>query len=159
MAPEVVQKQYDEKCDVWSCGVLLYMMLVGSQPFCGHSDEETMVKIELGRYSLSGTEWKHISPDAKELVQKLLQREPNLRPSAEEALRNPWIQRHTQAPFKLTDGVQTCLREMQSLKVGLVISRLGTEPLGPEHFGIHRLPHSKRQGSANRPCRLRRPRR
>ncbi len=101
MAPEVVKKAYDEKCDLWSCGVVLYMMLSGVAPFKGRVVEEVMVKIERGKYVLEGShckqryglgeKWAKVSNPAKTLIRRLLEYDPTKRISAGEALNDPWI--------------------------------------------------------------------
>ena len=52
IAPEVLKKHYDEKCDIWSCGVIMYILLSGRPPFPGDSDKEIMDKVALGKYDL-----------------------------------------------------------------------------------------------------------
>ena len=72
IAPEVLRKSYSEKCDEWSCGVILYILLCGYPPFNGHNKQEIMQKVVLGKFSLQGPEWKKVSKEAKALVKKLL---------------------------------------------------------------------------------------
>mmetsp|Transcript_16495 Transcript_16495/g.29738 ORF Transcript_16495/g.29738 Transcript_16495/m.29738 type:complete len:508 (+) Transcript_16495:29-1552(+) len=91
MAPEVLTKNYNEKCDMWSCGVLLYIMLSGTPPFPGHTDKEILRNVSKARYTFSGPDWSNISPDAKSLISALLIKEPSERLSANEAYHHPWI--------------------------------------------------------------------
>lgn len=94
IAPEVIHKKYNEKCDLWSCGVIMYILLSGEPPFNDPAadNEAIMKKVEQGKYDLKKGVWGSISKDAKDLVKKLLTFEPEDRISAEEALLHPWIQ-------------------------------------------------------------------
>ena len=91
IAPEVLSKNYDEKCDLWSCGVIMYILLSGRAPFEGNTDQEVMEKVRLGKYSLSVTPFDKISNEAKDLIQSLLKIDPLDRISADEALKHPWF--------------------------------------------------------------------
>jgi calcium-dependent protein kinase len=84
--------QYNEKCDIWSCGVILYIILSGIPPFNGASDQEIMKKVRVGKFSFTDPCWSNISDKAKDLITKLLIYDPEQRPSAEDALKHPWIQ-------------------------------------------------------------------
>ena len=91
MAPEVVENVYNEKCDIWSCGVILYMMLCGSPPFDGENDDEILLNVQKGQFSFDFPEFEHISDYAKKLVQKMLTYSPKSRVSAAEALEDTWF--------------------------------------------------------------------
>ena len=84
-------RRYDEKCDIWSCGVILYILLCGYPPFNGSTDKIIMDKVAAGRYDFNGDEWVWISEDAKKIIKKLLEYDPDSRISAEKALADPWI--------------------------------------------------------------------
>jgi len=92
IAPEVLNKNYDEKCDVWSCGVIMYILLCGYPPFGGANDREILQKVKLGRYKFDEEDWGKISEDAKNLIKKMLTFNPTDRISAREALNDKWIQ-------------------------------------------------------------------
>lgn len=76
IAPEVLTGQYNEKCDVWSCGVILYVLLSGNVPFDGTSDHEILGNVSQGLYRISGPVWSQVSKEAIDLVQKLLKFNP-----------------------------------------------------------------------------------
>lgn len=91
IAPEVLNKKYNEKCDIWSCGVILYIILSGQPPFNGQSDQEIMKKVRIGKFSFSDPCWANISDRAKDVINQLLTYDPAARPSAQNALQHPWI--------------------------------------------------------------------
>ena len=72
IAPEVLEGNYDEKCDVWSCGVILYIMLCGYPPFNGETDDEILQAVKKGTFDFPKEEWGTVSQDAKDLINKML---------------------------------------------------------------------------------------
>lgn len=74
LAPEVIEGEYSEKCDVWSLGIILYMLLSGVPPFDGETDYEVVDRIKLGEYSMEGDLWDQISDQAMDLIQQVLVR-------------------------------------------------------------------------------------
>lgn len=95
VSPEVMEGCYGEKCDIWSLGVIVFMLLSGAPPFNGSHDHQILLKIKRGQYSFSGPRWVGISDMAKDFIRCLLQREASDRPSAEEALKHPWLQQNS----------------------------------------------------------------
>lgn len=91
IAPEVISGSYDEKCDIWSCGVLMYMMLCGVPPFNGKSRKEVMEKVKRGQFSFSSKIWNVISSEAKNLISQMLTLDPESRPSCREVLSHAWF--------------------------------------------------------------------
>ena len=91
IAPEVINRKYNEKCDLWSCGVIMYILLTGRPPFQGNSDEEILEKVKQGVYDTKASYFTQLSNEAKDLIQKLLQFEPKKRLSALEALQHKWF--------------------------------------------------------------------
>ena len=87
----MIAKEYNEKCDIWSCGVILYILLSGVPPFNGNDDNEILANVSSGKYSFSQETWKWISPAAKKFIGKMLEFNPDKRYSAEDALKDPWI--------------------------------------------------------------------
>lgn len=92
IAPEVLKRQYDEKCDVWSCGVILFILLIGVPPFNGTTDKEIFEKVSSGKYNKSLPGWKYISSKAKKLISRMLELNPTKRCSAEEAAHDEWFE-------------------------------------------------------------------
>lgn len=101
VSPEVMDGCYREKCDIWSLGVICFMLLAGSPPFNGKHDYEILIKIRNADYTFDAS-WTHISDAAKNFVASLLQRDPNIRPSAAVALKHPWILKHTRLARRKT---------------------------------------------------------
>jgi len=83
IAPEVLHKNYNEKCDVWSLGVILYIMLCGYPPFNGRNEKEILKRVETGIFSFDPEEWANISTEAKTLINKMLILDPSKRISAQ----------------------------------------------------------------------------
>lgn len=82
---------YNAACDLWSCGVILYMLLSGQAPFRSSSHPRLLRRILAGHFSMEGPAWKGISPEAKDLVAKLLVVDPHQRLTAAAALAHPWM--------------------------------------------------------------------
>jgi calcium/calmodulin-dependent protein kinase I len=98
VAPEVLkQKGYGCECDVWSMGVVLYIMLCGYAPFHNDNVQRLFQQIMRGRISFPDAEWAGISPDAKELVQAMLKVDPATRITARAVLENSWIKKNVTA--------------------------------------------------------------
>ena len=91
IAPEVLKNGYNEKCDLWSCGIILYILLCGSPPFYGKNEKEIFAKILNGTFTFKHKIWNKISNEGKDLVKKLLELNPNKRISAKEALEDDWF--------------------------------------------------------------------
>lgn len=91
VAPEVIAGEYDCKCDIWSAGVVLYILLCGFAPFDGKNDQQIYDKISKGEFSFKSAEWVSVSSEAKEMIRRMLESDPKKRISAEEALQSDWI--------------------------------------------------------------------
>lgn len=93
IAPEILKKDYDEKCDIWSLGVILYMMLSGTAPFSGRTDKAIFESILNGKFSFPQKRWGSVSEQAKDLISKMLIYDPKERISAKKALNHSWFLR------------------------------------------------------------------
>ncbi len=91
IAPEVFAQKYDNKCDTWSMGVVLYIMLSGKVPFPGECNKEIIENVIKGEYHYNHDSFKNVSAEAKDLISKLLVKDPTKRWSAEAAFNHPWI--------------------------------------------------------------------
>eukprot|EP00451_Oxyrrhis_marina_P019833 CAMPEP_0204342220 /NCGR_PEP_ID=MMETSP0469-20131031/23977_1 /ASSEMBLY_ACC=CAM_ASM_000384 /TAXON_ID=2969 /ORGANISM="Oxyrrhis marina" /LENGTH=536 /DNA_ID=CAMNT_0051327087 /DNA_START=44 /DNA_END=1654 /DNA_ORIENTATION=- len=95
VAPEIVKSvPYGTRADVWSTGVVLFMMLSAKAPFGGASDADILRCVRMGRYTLTSSPWPTISPEAKGLVRRVLVVEPAHRADMEEVLISPWLKHH-----------------------------------------------------------------
>ena len=91
VAPEVLDGNYDARCDVWSIGVIAYMLLSGSPPFYGHNDAETLRSVKAGQFAFSKKQFGNISNEAKDFITTCLTKSVAHRPSAEEAQAHVWF--------------------------------------------------------------------
>lgn len=91
IAPEVIDKKYNEKCDLWSLGVIMYVLLKGKFPFSGSDKDQIFANIKKGVFDITSPPFDRVSKEAIELIKKLLIVNPNKRISAEEALNSPWF--------------------------------------------------------------------
>jgi calcium-dependent protein kinase len=91
MAPELLEGGYTNKCDIWSLGVCLYILLVGELPFGDGEEAKVTENIKKGTFDKSTPLWAKMSPDARDIISKLLDVNAETRPSAEIALTHPWI--------------------------------------------------------------------
>lgn len=114
IAPEVLKEKYDEKCDVWSCGVILYILLCGYPPFNADTDEEILEKIKKGKFSFPPEEWDSVSADAKKFVSKLLEYDPKKRVSASQAMKDPWIDKNRSSKVVDVTLPIKCLQNMKN---------------------------------------------
>jgi len=92
VAPQVLAGKYDFSSDLWSLGVIMYVVLCGYPPFYGETDADVLAKVRLGNFSFNAADWKNVSEDAKNLIRNLLKMNPRDRYTAEQALNHVWVQ-------------------------------------------------------------------
>lgn len=103
VAPEVLRRRYNQMADIWSCGVMLYILLCGWPPFHGDSTQQIFKNILTAPVDLSSDPWPKISAPAKDCVRRMLVRDPNKRATADEILHHPWLKENGSAldtPFE-----------------------------------------------------------
>lgn len=92
VAPQVlIGNGYDEKCDIWSCGVICYILLCGYPPFYGDADDEILRRVKRGSFDFPSPDWDAMSKDVKDFITKMLTFEPSARPSADDLFKHPWL--------------------------------------------------------------------
>mmetsp|Transcript_78752 Transcript_78752/g.138974 ORF Transcript_78752/g.138974 Transcript_78752/m.138974 type:complete len:492 (+) Transcript_78752:39-1514(+) len=91
VAPQVLQGKYDESSDLWSTGVIMFVILCGYPPFYGDTDKEVLQKVRIGSFTFKPGDWVNVSEDAKHLIRSLLKMSPRDRYTAEQALNHEWV--------------------------------------------------------------------
>uniref|UniRef100_A0A8C3YA12 calcium/calmodulin-dependent protein kinase n=1 Tax=Catharus ustulatus TaxID=91951 RepID=A0A8C3YA12_CATUS len=124
LSPEVLRKDpYGKPVDMWACGVILYILLVGYPPFWDEDQHRLYQQIKAGAYDFPSPEWDTVTPEAKDLINKMLTINPAKRITASEALKHPWIcQRSTVASMMHRQETVDCLKKFNArrkLKVGV----------------------------------------
>eukprot|EP00927_Polykrikos_kofoidii_P049209 TRINITY_DN43304_c0_g1_i1.p1 TRINITY_DN43304_c0_g1~~TRINITY_DN43304_c0_g1_i1.p1 ORF type:complete len:1767 (-),score=274.93 TRINITY_DN43304_c0_g1_i1:68-5302(-) len=106
LAPEVLEGSYGLPCDMWSIGVIVYMLLSGVPPFDGKTDELVISKIRQGRFASGGKRWESISESAKHFVRSILRKDPYERLTSVEAAQHAWLkmERQPKASFSWPKG-------------------------------------------------------
>ena len=116
IAPEVLNGDYDEKCDIWSCGVILYILLCGYPPFYGEKDEDIYQQVLKGEYDFPKAEWDQVSVDAKNLIKKMIEKDPQKRVSALQALQDTWFKKHKEKSRENKFLAKNVLSNMKKFK-------------------------------------------
>jgi calcium-dependent protein kinase len=93
MAPETVNRSYNEKCDVWSCGIIMYVLLTGKKNLPGLTDKQDPKKLQMIKFDFSSPVWAKFSQNAVDLIKLMLQKDPVKRISAEDSLKHSWFER------------------------------------------------------------------
>ncbi len=135
IAPEVLRRCYDEKCDVWSCGVVLYILLGGCPPFKAENEEQLLIAIGKGEYKMQGSPWSSVSPLAKDLVKNMLMFDPEKRYTAAQALGHEWIKEYAKEEVdpETTKSVLSSLKKftaqhkLQQAALTYMVSQLTTK--------------------------------
>lgn len=122
VAPDVLGGSYNETCDIWSIGVLAYVLLCGYPPFNGQNDSEILLRVKGGRFVFPSSEWREVSSAAKDFITKCLELNPAKRLSAQAALEHEWMRSLPPDNSSMDPAVQE--RILQSLKAFRGVSKL-----------------------------------
>ncbi|KAL7824351.1 hypothetical protein AOLI_G00329660 [Acnodon oligacanthus] len=131
LSPEVLRKDpYGKAVDLWACGVILYILLVGYPPFWDEDQHRLYQQIKAGAYDFPSPEWDTVTPEAKDLINKMLTINPAKRITAAEALKHPWIShRSTVASCMHRQETVECLKKFNArrkLKGAILTTMLAT---------------------------------
>ncbi|XP_053318782.1 calcium/calmodulin-dependent protein kinase type II subunit beta isoform X9 [Spea bombifrons] len=131
LSPEVLRKEaYGKPVDIWACGVILYILLVGYPPFWDEDQHKLYQQIKAGAYDFPSPEWDTVTPEAKNLINQMLTINPAKRITAHEALKHPWVcQRSTVASMMHRQETVECLKKFNArrkLKGAILTTMLAT---------------------------------
>jgi len=138
MSPEVIAKRYNQRCDLWSCGVIMYTLLCGYLPFAAKDDKALREKVATAKVSFEANDWVDVSEGAMSLISSLLERNQDKRATAQQALRNSWVQQAaagTEVPVEA--ALIESLRGFRSLSkfkraaLHIIASLLSEEQISP----------------------------
>uniref|UniRef100_A0A4W6EVY5 calcium/calmodulin-dependent protein kinase n=1 Tax=Lates calcarifer TaxID=8187 RepID=A0A4W6EVY5_LATCA len=137
LSPEVLRKDpYGKAVDLWACGVILYILLVGYPPFWDEDQHRLYQQIKAGAYDFPSPEWDTVTPEAKDLINKMLTINPAKRITAAEALKHPWIShRSTVASCMHRQETVECLKKFNArrkLKGAILTTMLATRNFSGE---------------------------
>ena len=117
IAPEVLKKNYNEKCDIWSCGVIMYILLSARPPFGGQDDNDIMERVATGIYDLESPPFDKLSSSSLDLIRNLLNMDIKKRFSAEQALNHPWFKENkSQELYNKINDNETIKNLIENLK-------------------------------------------
>jgi len=116
LSPEVLKKEpYAKPVDIWACGVILYILLVGYPPFWDEDQHRLYAQIKAGAYDYPSPEWDTVTPEAKNLINQMLTVNPAKRIRSDEALKHPWIcQRERVASVVHRQETVECLKKFNA---------------------------------------------
>ncbi|KAL6644436.1 hypothetical protein ACP70R_016044 [Stipagrostis hirtigluma subsp. patula] len=136
MAPEVLKRNYGPEVDIWSAGVILYILLCGVPPFWGDNDEKIAQAILRGGIDFGREPWPRVSASAKDLVRRMLDPDPSTRLTARQVLEHPWLKNADTAPnVSLGDAVRARLQQFSAMNkfkkkaLGVVARNMPVEEL------------------------------
>ncbi|XVF55923.1 hypothetical protein PTKIN_Ptkin06aG0074800 [Pterospermum kingtungense] len=136
VAPEVLQKHYGPECDVWSAGVIIYILLSGVPPFWDETEQGIFEQVIRGELDFISEPWPSISSSAKDLVRRMLVKDPKKRMTAHEVLCHPWVQVDGIAPDKpLDSAVLSRLKQFSAMnKLKKIAIRVIADSLSEEEI-------------------------
>uniref|UniRef100_A0A8C7RNP9 calcium/calmodulin-dependent protein kinase n=1 Tax=Oncorhynchus mykiss TaxID=8022 RepID=A0A8C7RNP9_ONCMY len=158
LSPEVLRKEaYGKPVDIWACGVILYILLVGYPPFWDEDQHKLYQQIKAGAYDFPSPEWDSVTPEAKNLINQMLTINPAKRITAQEALKHPWVsQRSTVASMMHRQETVECLKKFNArrkLKGAVLTAMLVTRNFSGKCVCLHKHlhPNSTRNSTVTSP--------
>ncbi|XP_011301776.1 calcium/calmodulin-dependent protein kinase type II alpha chain isoform X11 [Fopius arisanus] len=147
LSPEVLKKEpYGKPVDIWACGVILYILLVGYPPFWDEDQHRLYGQIKAGAYDYPSPEWDTVTPEARNLINQMLTVNPSRRITASEALRHPWIcQRERVASVVHRQETVDCLKKFNARRKlkGVILTTM----LATRNFSTRSIMPKKGDGS------------
>uniref|UniRef100_A0AAQ5ZP25 calcium/calmodulin-dependent protein kinase n=1 Tax=Amphiprion ocellaris TaxID=80972 RepID=A0AAQ5ZP25_AMPOC len=162
LSPEVLRKDpYGKPVDMWACGVILYILLVGYPPFWDEDQHRLYQQIKAGAYDFPSPEWDTVTPEAKDLINKMLTINPAKRVTATDALKHPWIcQRSTVASMMHRQETVECLKKFNArrkLKGAILTTMLATRNFSAAKSLLNKKPDGVKKRKMDSTERLREP--
>jgi len=138
VSPQILAGRYDQATDMWTIGVLLYILICGYPPFAGGNDAEILSKVRLGNYTFAASDWKHVTAECKDLVRGLLKINPRDRTKAKEAMLSDWTENHVKKkPVTMNLRVVESFRKFRSFgplkkaSLALIAGQIDEEVIKP----------------------------
>ena len=119
IAPEVLRKRYTKSCDLWSVGVIAYILLCGYPPFNGANNKEVYDSVKKGRYHFPSSDWSGTTKEARDFIRRFLQKDPRKRMTVEQALNHPWIVKHVNTQSLMSDEDRQDTSSVEVVLTGL----------------------------------------
>lgn len=136
VAPQVLMGSYDEKCDIWSCGVIAYILLCGYPPFYGDTDPEILRSVKSGKFDFPSPDWDDITREGKDIITQMLKLDPAKRPSAEQLVDHRWLKDHTDKPTgtvakDLGNNLRafTCVGKMKKVALTVIANQMNEKDI------------------------------
>ncbi|XP_041957703.1 calcium/calmodulin-dependent protein kinase type II delta chain-like isoform X21 [Alosa sapidissima] len=153
LSPEVLRKEaYGKPVDIWACGVILYILLVGYPPFWDEDQHKLYQQIKAGAYDFPSPEWDTVTPEAKNLINQMLTINPAKRITSQEALKHPWVcQRSTVASMMHRQETVECLKKFNArrkLKGAILTTMLVSRNFSAKSLLNKKADVKKRKSSA-----------
>ena len=118
VSPEVIKGSYDQHCDYWSLGVLMYVLLSGQPPFDDETSSGVFKKVLAGKYTMKGEVWSTVSKNAKDLISKLLVIDPAKRYTAQQALAHPWMaEEQSSSPVEDQNNARDAINHLKAFNM------------------------------------------
>lgn len=118
VAPEVLKGNYDNACDIWSLGVILYIVLCGYPPFEGDNVKEIFHNVNTQKLQFNPPDWENITSEAKDLITRMLDKNPKTRMTSQQCLEHSWLKSEKVGitPHQVTESIVKKLKDFRAPK-------------------------------------------